>query len=47
RFAIFCNDPDKAHFSVKRYLENSLRDRFGFGASPIRMQFRSRRGEDR
>lgn len=45
RFVIFCNDSDKAHFSVKRYLENSLRDRFGFGASPIRMQFRSRRGE--
>jgi GTP-binding protein len=43
RFAIFCNDPAKAHFSLKRYLENSLRERFGFGASPIRMQFRPRR----
>jgi GTP-binding protein len=47
RFAIFCNDPGKAHFSVKRYLENSLRERFGFGASPIRMQFRPRRGPPR
>jgi GTP-binding protein len=47
RFAIFCNDPDKAHFSVRRYLENSLRDRFGFGASPIRLQFRPRRGAER
>ncbi len=47
RFVIFCNDPDKGHFSVKRYLENSLRERFGFGASPIRLQFRPRRGEER
>jgi len=44
RFVIFCNDPDKGHFSVKRYIENSLRDRFGYGASPIRLQFRPRRG---
>ena len=43
RFTVFCNDPDKGHFSTKRYLENSLRERFGFGASPIRMQFRPRR----
>ena len=47
RFAIFCNDPDKGHFSVKRYLENSLRDRFGFGASPLLLQFRPRRGPER
>ena len=47
RFAIFCNDPDKGHFSVKRYLENSLRERFGFGASPIRLHFRPRRGPAR
>ena len=37
------NDPDKGPFSTKRYLENSLRERFGFGASPIRLQFRPRR----
>jgi len=43
RFVIFCNNPDKGHFSVKRYLENSLRERFGFGASPIRLRFRPRR----
>ena len=43
RFVIFCNNPDKGHFSFKRYLENSLRERFDFGASPIRLQFRARR----
>ena len=47
RFAIFCNDPNKIHFSVQRYLENSLREKFGFGASPIRLQFRPRTGRER
>ena len=47
RFAIFCNDPDKAHFSTKRYLENSLRDAFGFGASPLLLQYRPRREQRR
>jgi GTP-binding protein len=47
RFAIFCNDPKKAHFSVRRYLENSLREAFDFGAAPLRLQFRPRRGPDR
>ena len=28
-----------------RHLVNSLRERFGFGAAPIRLELRSRRGE--
>lgn len=47
RFVIFCNDPKKAHFSVKRYIENSLRERFGFRAAPLRLQFRPRSGRQR
>ena len=47
RFVIFCNDPDKAHFSVRRYLENSMRERFDLGASPIRLRFRPRREPER
>ncbi len=43
RFVVFCNEARKLHFSLRRHLENSLRDRFGFGAAPIRMTFRSRR----
>ncbi|HBR64432.1 MAG TPA: hypothetical protein DEA18_01380, partial [Dehalococcoidia bacterium] len=33
------------HFSYKRYLENSLRENFGFEGSPLRLRFsgRSRR----
>jgi GTP-binding protein len=47
RFVIFCNDPKKAHFSVRRYLENSLRETFDFGAAPIRLRFRPRREPER
>ena len=41
-FVLFCNDTRKVHFSLKRRLENSLRERFNFGAVPIKLQFRSR-----
>ena len=44
RFVLFCNDPERVHFSLRRHLENSLRERFGFGAAPLRLVFRSRRG---
>jgi GTP-binding protein len=43
-FVLFCNDPARLHFSGRRQLENSLRDRFGFGAAPIRLRFRGREG---
>jgi GTPase len=43
RFVVFCNEARRLHFSLRRHLENSLRDRFGFGASPLRLTFRSRR----
>jgi GTP-binding protein len=43
RFVLFCNDPSRVHFSFRRHLENSLRERFGFDGAPIRLEFRSRR----
>ena len=43
RFMLFCNDPRRAHFSVRRQIENGLRDRFGFGPAPIRLNWRARR----
>jgi GTP-binding protein len=43
RFVLFCNDPRKAHFSVRRQIENALRERFGFGPAPIRLEWRARR----
>lgn len=43
RFVLFCNDARRIHFSLRRRLENSLRERFGFGSVPLRLGFRSRR----
>ncbi len=39
-FALFVNDPDLLHFSYARYLENQIRDRFGFAGVPIRLRAR-------
>ena len=43
RFVVFCNEARRLHFSLRRHLENSLRERFEFGAAPLRLTFRSRR----
>ena len=42
-FAIFVNDRELMHFSYKRYLENKMREAFGFFGTPIRMSFRERK----
>lgn len=41
-FILFVNDPAQIHFSYRRYLENSLRETFGFTGTAIRMSFRAR-----
>lgn len=43
-FIFFCNDPAQIHFTYRRYLENQLRDAFGFTGTPIRLSFRGREG---
>jgi GTP-binding protein len=45
-FIFFCNDPKQIHFSYRRYLENELREAFGFEGTPLRISFRDRH-EDR
>jgi GTPase len=44
---LFVNDPRLVHFSYERYLENALRDAFGFAGTPIRLVFRPRVQQDR
>jgi GTP-binding protein len=39
----FVNDPELAHFSYVRHLENRIRERWSFTGSPIRLSFRARR----
>lgn len=41
-FILFVNDPQYLHFSYKRYLENRLRDAFGFEGTPIHIICRKR-----
>lgn len=42
-FAMSCNDPALISDHYRRYLENKIREAFGFEGSPIRMVFRPRR----
>ena len=42
-FLFHVNDPTLVHFSYKRYLENRLREEYGFTGTPLRLAFRARR----
>ena len=41
-FVIFCNSEELFHFSYQRYIENCLRDTFGFAGTPIRLVIRQK-----
>jgi GTP-binding protein len=41
-FALFVNEPELLHFSYRRYLENRLREAFGFHGTPIWFKVRKR-----
>ena len=41
-FVFFANDAALIHFSYRRFLENRLREEFGFDGTPIRLVFRDR-----
>jgi GTP-binding protein len=44
-FVFFINDKKLIHFSYQRYLENKLRQTFGFTGTPLRLVFKTR-GEE-
>ena len=41
-FVLFVNDAKLVHFSYRRYLENKLRQSFGFTGTPLRLVFKTR-----
>lgn len=43
RFAIFVRNKELLHFSYIRYLENQIRNQFGFDGTPIVFEFREKR----
>ena len=46
-FVFFTTDPASIHFSYRRYLENRLREAYGFDGTPIRLVFREQVREKR
>lgn len=42
RFVLFVNAPELVHFSYVRYLENRLREAFGFQGTPIKFSIKKR-----
>ncbi len=45
-FVIFVNDKELMHFSYTRYIENRIREAFGFRGTPLRFIIRERKGEE-
>ena len=42
-FVVFVNDKRLMHFSYTRYLENKIREAFGFGGTPLKFLIRERK----
>ncbi len=42
KLVIFLNEPEMMHFSYARYLENKIREAFGFAGTPISLIWRKR-----
>ena len=45
-FVIFVNDRELAHFSYIRYLENRIREAFGFRGTSLKFIIRERKGQE-
>jgi GTP-binding protein len=43
-FVVFCSDPENLQTSYVRFLENQLRESFGFEGTPVRVRLRARGG---
>ncbi|WP_099187974.1 ribosome biogenesis GTPase Der [Tepidibacter mesophilus] len=42
RFTLFINDKELTHFSYQRYLENKIRENFGFEGTPVRFNYKEK-----
>ena len=45
-FVIFINDKELTHFSYTRYIENKIRDAFGFKGTSLKFIYRERSGKE-
>jgi len=39
-FVFYCNSPHRVHFSYERYLENTIREAFGYEGTHLKLEFR-------
>jgi GTP-binding protein len=46
-FVVMASDPDKIHFSYRRYVANQLRKAFGFEGVPLHVRYKARRRRER
>ena len=46
KFIVFVNEPELMHFSYLRYIENKLRESFGFEGTPLRLIVRGKEEEE-
>ena len=46
-FLIYCNDPELAHFTYMRFLENQIRREYPFIGTPIRLVLKKRERTER
>jgi len=46
-FVIFVNDKQLTHFSYTRYIENRIRESFGFRGTPVRFIYRERKDKEK
>ena len=46
-FVLFVNEPEIMHFSYERFLENKIRENFGFEGTPIRIVVRKRSEDEK
>lgn len=42
KFTLFINDKELTHFSYQRYLENKIRENFGFEGTPVRFNYKEK-----
>jgi len=46
-FVIIASDPEKLHFSYRRFVANQLRKAFGFEGVPVRVKYKERRRREK
>ncbi|MEE0673087.1 MAG: ribosome biogenesis GTPase Der, partial [Enterocloster sp.] len=46
-FVVFVNDKELMHFSYTRYLENQIRNAFGFRGTSLKFLIRERKDKDK